>query len=78
MAHYERLSLDAQQRQIKAVWQSRRLALGEKRRAMLVEDGVGGLIEEGDWRGGGDLMESLILCLVLFIDISHTCGSCLP
>lgn len=53
MAHYERLSLDAQQRQIKAVWQSRRLALGEKRRAMLVEDGVGGLIEEGDWRGGG-------------------------
>ena len=47
MAYYDRLSQDAERRQIMAVWQSRRLALGNKRRAMLMEEGVGGL------KGGG-------------------------
>ena len=44
VAYYGKLSQDAQLRQMRAVWQSQRLALSGKRKALLMGEEGGGMI----------------------------------
>lgn len=69
MEYYARLSQDAQQRQMRAVWQSQRLALNDKRRTLLIGEGVGR-------EGGGGAIEERCLISLLVPSINSSCGRC--